>query len=122
MLPRDWCRATRAFADDAAVAQDHHAVGDLEHLVEPVRDVDHPDAARAQPPQRGEQPRHFVGRQAGRRLVQHQDFGVGCQRARDRDQRFLGAREVVDAHVRVDVGADLFERARRARRAPRSSR
>ena len=46
--------AHAALADDAAVAQDHHAVGDLEHLVEPVRDVDHPDAAGAQPPQRCE--------------------------------------------------------------------
>ncbi len=42
------------FADQRAVAQHGDAVGDLEHLVEPVRDVDHADAARLQRPQRVE--------------------------------------------------------------------
>ena len=102
-------------ADHAPVAQDHHAVGDLEHLVEPVRDVDHADAARAQPAKGREQARHLVGRQARRRLVEHQQFGVGGQRARDRHQRLLGAAQRLDARVGVDVGAELRPSARAAR-------
>ena len=77
-----------ALAGDLAVAQDHHAVGDLEHFVEPVRDIDHADALLAQAAQRGEQARDLVSRQAGGRLVEHQDFGVGRQ-ARARSRRAI---------------------------------
>ena len=52
-----------------------------------------PDAARAQPVQAGEQPRDLVGRQAGGRLVEHQDCRLRRQRPGDRHQRFLGAAE-----------------------------
>ena len=38
--------ADAPLAGDPAVAQDDHPVGDLEDLVEAVRDVDHADAAR----------------------------------------------------------------------------
>ena len=112
--------ATPALAGDAAVAQHDHAVGDLEHLVEPVRDVDHADAAGAQAPQRREEPHDLVGRQAGGRLVEHEDLGLGGQRAGDRDQRFLGPAQALDAHVRIDVGAEDLERRRGApaRRLP----
>ena len=53
--------------------------------------------------QHGEQPRHLVGRQAGGRLVEHEDLGLDGQRPGDRDQRLLGARQAADARVRIDV-------------------
>ena len=113
---------TRPLAGDAAVAQHDHAIGDLEDLVEPVRDIDHADAAVAQPAQRREEPRHLVGRQARRRLVEDQDLGLGRERAGDGDQRFLGAAEALDADVGIDVGAER-SRARSPRAGgPRSSR
>ena len=99
-----------SLARDAPVAQHDHAVGDLEHLVEPMRDVDHADAASAQSAQRREQPRHLVGRQARGRLVEDQDLGLGRERAGDRHQRLFGAAQILDAHVGIDVGAERIQR------------
>ena len=99
-----------AFADDPTIAQDDHTVGNLEHLVEPVRDVNHADAPRAKPPKRDEQPRHFVCRQAGRRLVQHEDLGLRRQRASNGHKRLLGACQVMDPHLRIDIRADDLQR------------
>ena len=79
------------FADQRPVAQHGDAIGDLEHFVETMRDIDHADAARLQRPQGVEQPVHLVGGQRGRRLVEHQHVGLHAERARDRDERLLGA-------------------------------
>ena len=92
------------------VAQHGHLVRDLEHLVQPVRDVDHPGTAVAQAPQHVEQPVHLVGRQARRRLVQHQQPRLDRQRPGDGHQRALGPRQAGDARVRVDVAADRVQR------------
>ena len=86
-----------ALAGDATVAQHHHPVGDFEHLVQPMRNIDHADAAIAQAPQCGEQSHDLIRRQARGRLVEHQDLGVGGKRPRDRDERFLGAGEVLNS-------------------------
>ena len=103
-----------SFPRDAPVAQHDHAIGDLEHLVETVRDVDHRDAASAQPTQRREQPRHLVGRQARGRLVKDKNLGLGRERAGDRHQRLFGAAQILDARVGIDVGAERVQRNRRA--------
>jgi hypothetical protein len=108
-------RLHRPLAHDAPVAEDHHAVGNLEHLVEAVRDVNHADAACSQPAQCGEELRHFIGRKARRWLVEHENLGVGRERACDRDERFLGAGKVMDAEVRIDIDAQHAERAHGAR-------
>ena len=102
------------FPRDAPVAQHDHAVGDLEHFVETVRDVDHRDAAGAQPAQRGKEPAHFVGGQASRRFVEDEDLGLGRKRAGDRHQRLFRAAQILDAGVGIDVGAQRVERARGA--------
>ena len=108
---------------DAPVAQHDHAIGNFEHFVETVRDVDHRDAAGAQAAQRREQPRHLIGGQACGRLVEDKDFGLGGERARDRHQRFFGAAQILDACVGIDVGAERLERGRgaAARRGPSRS-
>ena len=98
-----------AFARDASVAQNDHPVGDLEHFVQPMRNVDHADAAIAQATQGDEQPHHFVGGQARGRLVEHENLGVGRQRAGDRDEGLLGSAEALNSQTRVDVGAELFQ-------------
>ena len=112
--------ADAPLARDLAVAQDDHPVGDLEHLVEAMRDVDHADAPGAKVPERREQAHHLVRRQAGGRLVEDEDLGLLRQRAGDGDQRLLGPAEALDADVRIDVGAEDVERPRRApaRRRP----
>ena len=60
----------------APVAQHGDPVGNLEHLVETMRDIDHADAARLQRPQRGEEAVHLVGRQRSRRFVEHKNVGL----------------------------------------------
>ena len=95
-----------AFPGHPAVAQHHHAIGDLEHLIEPMRDVDDADPAIAQTAQSDEQARHLVGREAGGRLVEHENLRLRGQRARDRHERFLGPAQALDAHVRIDVSIE----------------
>ena len=102
------------FADQRSVAQNGDAIGDLEHLVEPMRDIDHADAARLERPQGVEQAVHLVGGKRGRRLVEDEDVGLHAQRARDRDERFFRAREVADAHGRRERAVDLGERGTRS--------
>ena len=63
----------------------------------------------AEPTERREEPHHFVRRQARRRLVEHQDLRFGGERPGDGDERFLGAREALDADVGIDVGAEHLE-------------
>ena len=73
-----------------AVAQHRDAVGDAKHLVEPVRDIDDADAARAQPAQRAQQSLDVGFRQRRGRLVEDQNVRSDRERAGDGDERPLG--------------------------------
>jgi hypothetical protein len=59
--------------DQLAVLEHAHPVGQLEHLGQPVGDVEHGEAAVDQLAHPGEQRGHLRGGQRGGRLVQHQD-------------------------------------------------
>jgi hypothetical protein len=59
-------------ADKTAVAKDGDAIGDLEHLGEPVRDEHDRDALLLEPAQHGEERRRFLRRECRGRLVQKQ--------------------------------------------------
>ena len=63
----------RAGRDAAAVAEHGEPIGDLAHLLEEVADVDDGHAARLEPPDQREQPRHVLARQAAGRLVHQHD-------------------------------------------------
>ena len=110
----------RPHRDELAVAHHRGAVADLEHLVEPVRHVDHRHALRTQPAQHAEQALHIGHRQAGRRFVEHQQLGLHFEGAADREQRFLGAGEREDAALRVDGATHTRHHPRRriTRRTP----
>ena len=71
-LARGQRPATVADEDDVAVAEHLNAVGDLAHLVEPVGDVDHRDAALAQAVHEREEALDLLGRERRRRLVEDQ--------------------------------------------------
>ncbi len=68
--------AGQVLADQPAVAQDRHPVGDLVDLVEEVRDEQDRDALVLEPPHHPEELLDLVGVQAGGRLVQDQHLGV----------------------------------------------
>ncbi|GAA3033206.1 hypothetical protein GCM10020000_07950 [Streptomyces olivoverticillatus] len=96
----------RAVADEAAVAQDGEGVGDLVHLVDPVGDEDDGVAVVAQGVQDVEEPGAVRRGEAGGGLVQDDELGFGAQGAGDGHQGALGAREVGDGGVRVQVRGD----------------
>jgi hypothetical protein len=56
-----------------AVPKDRHPVGQVEHLVELVADVDDPDAGPLEQPEPSGEFLRLPGRQGRRRLVHHQD-------------------------------------------------
>ena len=88
-----------------AVAHHGGAVAQRHHLVEPVRHIDQADALVAQAAQHAEQALHVAHRQAGRRLVQHQQPGLHFQRAADGQQGFFGPGEREHPASRRDVAA-----------------
>ena len=92
-----WCRR-RGRADQPAVAQHGDLVGELEHLVQPVRDVDHPRArgrAGCAARRTGARPRRRAGWPRARRA--RSGRASTAKRPGDRDQRALGARQAGDA-------------------------
>ena len=86
--------------DAASVAKDRDAVGDAKDLVEPMRDIDDADAARAEPPKRLEQALDIGFGQGRRRLVEHEDIRLDGERPADRDERALGRRKRRDRRRR----------------------
>src|SRR5438552_1854040 len=68
-------------AASASVAQDGHAIGDGEDLVQPVRNIDDAEPLAAQTPERVEQPLDFRRRQRSGGLVEDHDLRVKRERA-----------------------------------------
>ena len=82
-----------ARAHQLAIPQHRHAVGNLKHLIQTVRDIDHPDTFGLERAQRCKQPLDLIGRQAGGGFIQHQNITFRRQSAGDGHQRFFGARQ-----------------------------
>ena len=109
------CRRRHRLAPhQPAVAQHGHLVRHLEDLVQAMGHVDHADIAPAQPAQDGHQPGHLVGRQAGGRLVEHDDLGLDGECPGDRDQGLLGPRQPAHPRIRIDHAADRGQCVARA--------
>ena len=66
----------RAVDDQFAVAQDRHPVGKVEHLLQPVADIDDGDAARLEPADQREELAGLLPREVGGRLVEDQELGA----------------------------------------------
>ncbi len=103
----DLAHGTRA--DQRAVAERRHAVGDLRKFLQPVRDVDDADAVLLQIPDDAEEAVDLLVGQRRRGLVHDQDLGVGPERPRDLDELLLGHREPSDLGLGVDRRADPIE-------------
>ena len=88
------------------VAQHRDTIGELEHLVEVVRDVDDRHAPLLQAVDDLEQSMDVVAWQRGRRLVEHEQVGSLLptdESAGDRHGRALRRRQIVDRCLDVDV-------------------
>jgi len=93
--------------DDAPAAQHRDAVGDLEHLVQLVRDEDDRAAVGGHGAQRREQRVRLLRGQHRRRLVEDQDARVAVERLEDLDALLLAHRQLPDARTRVDGQTEL---------------
>ena len=93
----------RPRSDVGAVAQHRDAVGDLEQLVEPMADVDDPDAAAFELADDVEQARDVALGQRGGRLVHDQDARVVRQRAQNLDPLAVADGERADDLVGGEI-------------------
>ena len=85
-----------AFEHRGAVPQDLNAIGDPNHLVESVGDVDDRDALVAKALHEGKEALDFLVRKRGSRLVQDQTTSLADERTRDLDDLPLGHTETRD--------------------------
>ena len=96
-------------------------VGDLDHLVELVRDEDDRPAVVAQRAQHGPELAHFRRREHGGRLVEDEDLRAAIERLEDLDALRLADREIgherVGRRPRVRSCADSSRHRRSAARA-----
>ena len=88
--------------DELAAPQRRDPVGDLEHLVELVRDEDDRLALLLERTDDLEELLRLLRGQDGRRLVEHEDLGAAIQRLQDLDALLLADRDPVDARVGID--------------------
>ena len=89
-----------------AVLEHGHAVGDLEDLLEPVRDVDHAELPLAESADHREQRLRLGDRQGGGRLVEDDQPGVDREGLGDLDELLLGRGETLDGRLGVGVQSD----------------
>ena len=105
----------RAGRDDARVLHHRRAVGEREHLLESVRDVNYRHAVVAERAEHAQQERDLVLRQRGGRLVQDEQPHVADERAPDHHQPLIGRRERAGGLAQVRLQADaLADRLGRA--------
>ena len=109
--------------DLLAPTQDRDPVGDLEHLVQLVRDQDDRRPPRDQRAQDGEELVDLLRRQHGGRLVEDQHARIAVERLEDLDALLLTDPDLLDDRVRLDREAVARgDRSRtRTRAAARSS-
>ena len=90
-------------ADVFALAQDGHAVGNVKHLVQLMRDDDDGFSVGLHGAEHVKQLLCFLRRQDGGRLVQNEDISTPVEHLHDLDGLLFGNRHVVDLLVRVDL-------------------
>ena len=112
-LTRSSC-AGRVLADQTAVAQHRHSIGDLVHLVEEVRDEQNRGAAVAQPAHHPEQFGDLVGVEARRRLVEDQHARRDRGGPRDGDELLNGDGVRAEGGAGVDGQVELAQEFRGA--------
>ena len=100
----------RPNADQLAVLEHRHAVGDREDLLQPVGDVDDADAVRAQTPGSVEQQLRLAARNHRSRLVEHQKLRIAHQRLCDLDHLLIRDAQLLHQRAGVEMMAEPVER------------
>ena len=101
----------RLVGDRAPVAQDHDAVGDAADVAKAMGDVEHADAAPAQPIDHAEKPIRLGSRKARSRLIEDQDASLGGYSSSNGDELAVRRTEcaeiLVERRVKSDSVGDL---------------
>ena len=91
-----------------ALAQNRHAVGNGEHLVQLMRDDDDGLAVRLHSSKHVEQARDFLRSEHRRGLVQNQNIRAAVEHFDDFDRLLFGYGHIVNSLLRLDMEAVLF--------------
>ncbi len=94
----------------ATIAKNGHSIGDAQHLVQTMGDIDDSDVAGAQSPKRLEQAFDIGLGKRRSRLVKNEDVRLDRQRPADRNERPLGRRKGRDRGVGIEIAAHDRER------------
>ena len=105
--------AHRPGPDLPPVADDRHPLGDLHHLVEPVRDEDDGDAIGLQPCHDRQKAVHLGAGQRGGGLVHEDEPRLGGEAAGDGGDLALGDREVREGGVEIEFEIEALQDRRR---------
>ncbi len=92
-----------------SVAQDHHAVGHREDLVQTMTDVNDAQALFLQLGDDDEQMLDLLGGQGGGGLIHHDNPRVDGQRLGNLHRLLLGHRQLATARCRIDRQAELLK-------------
>ncbi len=95
--------------DQPPVSQNGDPIGQLEDLVEAMRNVQNGDALRPQPPQMGKESSDLRLAQAGGRLVEDQQPRAASHRAGDSHLLFFRRRQFLDHAVCFDRNSKLSQ-------------
>ncbi|MNQ62278.1 hypothetical protein D3C85_766180 [compost metagenome] len=106
----------RRLGGHGTVAQHHRVVGDLQRLLQVVRDVDDRHPSRREVADHLEQRLHLRRRERRRGLVHDQDAAVDRQGTRDLDDLLLPEAQVFDQGQRIDRFLELCHQRPRAPR------
>ncbi len=96
-------------ADEFAVPEHRHLVGDLEQLVHLVGDVDDALALGLERPDDLEQMLDLALGQRGSRLVHDENVGIVGDRLGDLDHLAIGDGKVADLRLRIERNVELLE-------------
>ena len=102
----------------AAVAKNRDLVGDLQDVLEKMRDEDEAASAALELDQHFEQPLDFRRRQGGGRLVEDDDPRAGEQHAGKLDELLHADRKIAEPRARVDVEPEIVQLFARLPRHP----
>ena len=100
--------AARGAPDDLTIAEDGNAIAEVQHLIEPMRDIEDRDAARREVAYDRKQLLAFRTRQRSSWLVHRDQGGFTNEGFADHDEPALANRQVRDFRVEWELDAHSF--------------
>src|SRR3989442_3202147 len=97
-----------------SVTQDRNAITNPKHLIQLMRDIDHPDASSPQFIENPKQCLDLAVGEGGGRLVKHEDPGIVRERLRYFHQLLLANAKIANRYVNVNRQVQIVKQLARA--------